>query len=101
MLTIKIGNACWQLKKYISGGDVFMFLDSKAPCFTCIIEIVLFQFSKVLLPCIPYLGVIEYPWEIIVVDFIIGFIKSSKLYFATIFESCLPFDKDVTLSFVS
>ena len=36
MLTIKVGNACRQLYENVHGGNVFMLLDCKAPCFNCI-----------------------------------------------------------------
>jgi len=64
MLTIKIGNACWQLYENVPSGDVFMLLDYKAPCFNCIVcncTNPIWQGSSPLYP----LGVTEYPWGIV------------------------------------
>jgi hypothetical protein len=37
MLTIHIVNACWQLDENVLGGNEFMLLNCKAPCFNCIV----------------------------------------------------------------
>ena len=99
-MTIKMNNARWQLYENVLSGNVFMLLVCKASCFNCIVcncTNPIWQGSS----CFYSLGVTKYPWEIVGVDLVIGFIKISKLRFAKNFDSRLPFDKDGTLLFVS
>jgi hypothetical protein len=77
MLTVQIGNAYWQLYENVLGGNVFMLLNCKAPCFNrivCNCTNPIWQGSSPLYP----LGVTEYPWGIADMDIVTYLTKSSN-----------------------
>jgi len=97
MLTIKIGNACWQLYEKVSGGNVFMLLD----CFNCIVCNCINPIRQGTSSLYPLDVLAKSPWVIVGMDFVIGFVKHVKHHLSNICFSCLPFHKDGTLASVS
>ena len=69
----QIGNACWQLvKRFLEGKFVYCWIGELFPpiVMVAIVQPDLAQFLVLL-----YLGVNDYPWEIVGMDFVIDFTK--------------------------
>ena len=84
----QIGNFCWQLCETFSGRNVVSCWIKKLFAHIVIIAIVHPDLTRFF--CILSLGVNDYPWEIVGMDYVTDFTKSSELHLTTIIDSCLP-----------
>jgi hypothetical protein len=89
MLAIKIDNPRWQLCENVSGSNVCILLDCKVVSSNC--DVCIFPKTDVeRFFFLVSLGVNDYTWEIVGMDFVTDATNSSEFHFTTIIDSFLP-----------